>query len=171
MSSQTEAPAQSTLSTYLNDHLAGSKAGIQMVEKMRADNAGSPLGEFMDRLATDIESDRDTLEGLMIRLGLEPSALKQAAGWTLERLSRVRVAKTVTGSAATSRLMQLEALSLGIEGKRLLWKTLQRVTEPGSGVAGSASVGVDFDTLIARAESQREQIEPFRLEAAGVGLS
>lgn len=54
---------ESTLSSYLNDHLAGSKAAIQLVGSIQGDNDGTPLGDLMARLATEIESDRDTLEG------------------------------------------------------------------------------------------------------------
>jgi len=167
MSSQASTAAdQSTLSSYLNDHLAGSRAAVELVESIQGEHEGTPLGDLMGRLGTDIQTDRDTLQGIMTRLGVEPSSVKQAAGWMLERLSRLRFSERATGSAATSLLMQLETLSLGIEGKRLLWKALQHLTQ-----AGPGSSGVDFDLLIARAESQRQQIEPFRLEAAAAGLS
>jgi hypothetical protein len=166
VSSAAHAAVETTLSSYLNDHLAGSRAAIHLVESIQAENEGTPLGDLMGRLGAAIESDRHTLEGLMTRLGIEPSSAKQAAGWMLERLSRLRFAEKVTGSAATSRLMQLETLSIGIEGKRLLWKALKELTQ-----AAAGSEGVDFDSLIARAESQRQEIEPFRLEAAGEGLA
>jgi hypothetical protein len=166
MPGQADTTVETTLSSYLNDHLAGSRAAIHLVGNIRDENEGTPLGDLMGRLGTAIESDRDTLEGLMSRLGIEPSSAKQAAGWMLERLSRLRFAERVTGSAATSRLMQLEMLSIGIEGKRLLWKALQELAQ-----AASVFEGVDFDSLIARADSQRQEVEPFRLEAAREGLA
>ncbi len=166
MSSQTQL-STSTLSAYLNDHLAGSKAGIDLAESCRADNEGTPLGDVMARLVTEIEEDRATLEDLMSRLGVEHGRVKQAGAWVMEKLGRVRFAEHITGSEATSRLMQLEALSLGIEGKRLLWKALQELAQAGS----LRFVGPDLAALIARAESQRARIEPFRLEAARDGLA
>jgi hypothetical protein len=166
MSSQvhTVSPA-STLSAYLNDHLAGSKAAMELVSSL-GENSGTPLGEMLGRLGTEIDADRNTLEGIMASLGIEPSPMKQAAGWMLEKLSRIRFDEHLTGSAATSRLMQLETLSLGIEGKRLLWKTLAQVAD-----AGASLDGVDLQELVARAETQRDWIEPFRLEAAAEGLA
>jgi len=163
MSTQTSSTSQTTLSSYLNDHLAGSKAAIEMVESIRSENEGTPLGELLGRLATDIEDDRATLEKILAGFGIEPSPVKQAAGWMLERLSRLRFDERVTHSAATTRLMQLETLSIGIEGKMLLWKALAQVKE-------NELDGVDFTSLIARAESQRQEIEPFRLAAATEGL-
>jgi hypothetical protein len=164
MSNQTSTiTPQSTLSSYLNDHLAGSKAAIELVESIRAENEGTPLGELLGRLATEIETDRGTLEGLMTGLGVETSPVKQAAGWMLERLSRLRFDERVTRSAATTRLMQLETLSLGIEGKVMLWNALEQVGE-------TSFEGADFAGLVTRAQTQRKDIEPFRLEAAAAGL-
>ncbi len=163
MSTQTTTTLQSTLSAYVNDHLAGSKAAIELVGSIRAENEGSPLGELMGRLATDIEDDRNTLDQIASDLGIEASPVKQAAGWMIERLSRLRFDERVTRSAATTRLMQLETLSIGIEGKVLLWKALAQLKESGLD-------GVDFRSLIARGERQRTEIEPFRLAAAAEGL-
>lgn len=165
MSSQTEV-STSSLSAYLNDHLAGSKSAIELVDNFRADNEGTPLGEVLARLATEIDEDRGTLEDVMARLGVGSSNLKQAGGWLMERISRVRFNQRVVGSEAASRLLQLETLSLGIEGKRLLWKALQELAG-----AEPRLKGVDFAHLVARAKSQRKAIEPFRLEAAVEGLA
>ncbi|HVF13308.1 MAG TPA: hypothetical protein VM942_01845 [Acidimicrobiales bacterium] len=170
MSGHAETKAPTTLSSYLGDHLAGSKAGIELVENIQSENEGTPLGAVMRQLATEIESDSETLESIMARLGIEPSRVKQAVGWMGERLSRLRLSETVTRSAHTTRLMQLETLSLGIEGKRLLWKVLQQVPQAGPG-GGGIDVDFDFDRLVTQAESQRQQIEPFRLEAAAAGLT
>ena len=101
----------------------------------------------------------------MSRLGIAPSSLKQAAGWMLEKLSRVRFNQRLTGNTSTTRLMELETLSLGIEGKHVLWKALQRVAERESRLQG-----VRFPDPDRPAESQRHDIEPFRLQAAAEGL-
>ena len=46
------------LSIYLNDHLAGATLGIELVKRSRASNKGTPLGDFLDRLLREIETDR-----------------------------------------------------------------------------------------------------------------
>jgi hypothetical protein len=55
---------------------------------------------------------------------------------------------------------------MGIEGKKLLWKTLRDL-------AGLASrlPDVDFDHLIERAERQRAVLEPFRVRAGTEALA
>ena len=150
----------------MNDHLAGSAAAVELVERIRDNNEGTDLARAMERLLGDIEADQATLAAIMERLGVDPSTPKQAAGKVLETLSRFRLNERVTGSAEVSLLMELETLSLGIEGKLSLWRSLGEII-------GSLPELADFDlpTLAARAVSQRAVVEPFRLQAAGAALA
>jgi hypothetical protein len=59
-----------------------------------------------------------------------------------------------------SRFVELEALVMGIEGKKVLWTTLRDVAG-----LGTRLPDIDFDDLIARADKQRTELEPFRVEA------
>ena len=149
------------LGVYLNDHLAGSAAGIELASKLRDNNQGSALGDDMAALHRDISEDRDTLEELMQRLEVERHPVKEAAGWVLEKLSRLRLNPALTGGAQLTRLLETEALALGIEGKLAMWLTLKEA------VAGDPRLaGTDFDRLIERARGQRRAVEPHRLAAA-----
>ena len=149
------------LTAYLNDHLAGSAAGVELAEKLRDNNQGTELGRDMVALHHDISQDRDALEELLRHLDLERHPVKEAAGWVLEKLSRLRVNPAMTGSAELTRLMETEALSLGIEGKLSLWVALKEAA-----AADPRLAGTDYDHLIERARSQRRTLEPHRLAAA-----
>jgi hypothetical protein len=153
------------LETYLNDHLAAAAAAVDLVERTRAANEGTPLDPFLENLGREIEADRETLQQVMERLGVGRSAPKQVAGKVTETLSRLRLSPRVTGSAAVTRLMELETLSLGIEGKAGLWRSLGQVAD-----ARPELAGFDLAELVGRAVSQRASLEPFRLEAAGAAL-
>lgn len=153
------------LDVYLNDHLAGSAAAVELVERIRANNEGTALAAHMDGLLLEIEQDRDTLGEVMTQLGVVRSTSKQVAGKVLETLSRLRLNERITGSDDVTRLLELETLSLGIEGKLLLWRSLSEVAESRPGLAG-----FDLATLASRAVSQRAGVEPFRLEAAVAAL-
>jgi hypothetical protein len=154
------------LGVYLNDHLAGSTAGLELAEKLRDNNQGTELGRVMAALHTDIEHDRATLEELMGQLEVARHPVKDAAGWVLERLSRLRLNPALTGSADLTRLLETEALSLGIEGKLCMWAALKEAA------AGNPSLATtDFDRLIERARTQRRTLEPHRLAAAGQAFS
>ncbi len=159
-SRETEPPVE-LLEVYLNDHLAGATAGVDLVEKIRAANEGTPLAALLAGLGPEIETDKSTLATIMERLGVPASAVKQLAGKVLEKLSRARLNDHVTGAASVTRLMELETLSLGIEGKLALWRSLQEVA--------GAQPGLDeFDlvSLADRAVAQRAGVEQYRLAAA-----
>ncbi len=146
------------LSTYLNDHLAGSAFAIDLMERMRSNNEGTEFGRFLDGLQAAIEEDRSALQQVMEAVGVTPRPIKQAGGRMLETLSRVKFDSRLTGSGDLSRLMETEALSLGIEGKLAGWRTLEHIPQ--------RDLGVDLGALIQRARDQRDSLEPFRIDAA-----
>jgi hypothetical protein len=149
------------LGVYLNDHLAGSAAGIELATKLRDNHQGTQFGEVMAAVHRDISQDRDALEELMRHLEVERHPIKEAAGWALEKLSRLRLNPVLTGSADLTRLLETEALSLGIEGKLRMWLALKEAAAGDQRLAGT-----DFDRLIERARGQRRTLEPHRLAAA-----
>ena len=154
------------LAAYLNDHLAGAAAGIELAEKLRDNNQGTELGKDMVALHHDITQDRDALEELMRQLEVERHPVKEAAGRLLERLSRLRLNPALTGSTELTRLMETEALSLGIEGKLSMWMALKEAAASDPRLAAA-----DYDRLIERARGQRRTLEPHRLAAAVASFS
>jgi hypothetical protein len=78
----------------------------------------------------------------------------------------MRLNERITGSPDVTRLLELETLSLGIEGKLLLWRSLTEVAETRPELAE-----FDLTALATQAVSQRAGVEPFRLEAAATALS
>jgi len=97
-----------------------------------------------------------------------PRGLRVPVAVGMERLGSLRMALPVfgPGSGEAARLEELEVLSLGIEGKRMLWKVLgTRASSDGR------LVGFDFAGLERRAESQRRRLEPFRLGLAAAALA
>lgn len=154
------------LGIYLNDHLGGSMAGVEVAEKLRSKNEGTPFGTALAGLVLEVKEDRATLENLMDRLGIERNPAKQAAGRGLEKLGRLRTSKPLTGSAEVSRMIDIEALSLGIEGKFAMWRALKEIADLDAQLAAT-----DFDGLVERAGRQREALEPYRLQAVVLAFS
>jgi hypothetical protein len=148
------------LSIYLNDHLAGSTIGVELARRARASNKGTPLGDYLERLTSEIESDRKTLERLIAELGIRRDRLKVFGAWAAEKLGRLKLNGQLTGYSPLSRLLELESLYLGITGKRELWRALLRTL-------GNDVPGFDFEELGRRAEHQAAEVEEHRLEAAG----
>jgi hypothetical protein len=148
------------LGVYLNDHLAGSASGVELARKVR-DQSDGPDARFFTDICEQIEADRGTLENVMSALDIGRNSIKDAAGWMLEKISRLKLNATLSGSSDLKRMTECETLSLGVEGKRLMWIALNEV------YGGDARL-TDFNLpqLVRRAEEQRAGLEQHRLAAA-----
>lgn len=149
------------LGAYLSDHLAGSVAAIDLIEKLREQNERTPLAAFMTGLKPEIEADQAVLKQLIDKVGEPKNPVKLAGGWVLGKLTRVRFDERVTRSVDLSRLLELEMLSVGIEGKLCLWRALRQLTGSRPELAA-----LDLEALIGEAEEQRRGVEVHRVEAA-----
>lgn len=157
--------ADKPIATYLNDHLSGAAAALELLEHLEERHAGTDLGRVAAELRAEIAADRDELSGLMERLGVSQSRTRKAAAWLGEKAAQLKLHLDDLGDGALRLQESLEALSLGIEGKRLLWRALAAVAEE-----APALQGVDYESLIRRAEEQRSRVEPLRLDAARKAL-
>jgi hypothetical protein len=155
----------SALGAYLTDHMAGSVSANDLAKRGAKNNKGS-LGAFFADLAREIEIDRRTLSAVASAVGVRPRPLKQAGAVAAERLSRFKIDHRVTGSVELSRLLELEVLYLGIEGKHVLWRTLQARARDDSRLAG-----FDFGELADRAQQQLAAVEKQRLAVATSALT
>ena len=112
----------------------------------------------MAGIAAEIERDRETLERLMDRLGATQNPVKQSITWMAEKASRLKFSGATTGDRELGRFLSLEAMSLGVEGKRCLWESLAVIPD-----ADPAIRELDLPQLSARATSQRATIDRERL--------
>jgi hypothetical protein len=154
------------LEIYLSDHLAGAAAGSELASKISSEYAGTQFGPFLADLAREIEQDKVTLEGLMERLGFQQSPIKQAVGWIMEKVSRVKLSEVMTGEQDLKRLLEFETLSLGIEGKLSMWRALIAVNDSYAELAA-----IDLARLAKRAENQRDNLENHRLQVVNGALA
>lgn len=154
------------LAIYLNDHLAGSIAGMELAKRAAGNNEGTPLGEFLEQLVVDIDEDRASLEAIMDELGVRKDLLKDTAAWIAEKVGRLKLNGKIIGFSPLSQLVELEGLALGVEGKLSLWRSLQKIQGEYPALASA-----DLDRLVARAKEQREGIERLRIEAAANALT
>jgi hypothetical protein len=151
------------LATYLHDHLAGASAALDLIEALRDQHAGEPLGEFAAALHSEVSADRALVESLAERVGSSSSGLKEIAAWVTEKATRLKLSRKVAGELGTFEA--LEGLALGILGKRALWRALAVISplDPRLG-------DMDFDVLVERAEAQHAQVETRRLAVARAAL-
>lgn len=154
------------LATYLNDHLSGATAAIELLGHLTKAYAGQEIAWFAEELQEQVNEDVRTLERYMADLGIARSPVRAAAAWVAEKFARLKLRIDDPSMHGFHLLESLEVLSLGIEGKRLLWLSLS------SAATGSPALAkLDFAALIARAEAQRADVERRRVETARVALA
>jgi hypothetical protein len=100
------------------------------------------------------------LERVIAALGGSTNPVKRAGALGAELLASLRVQMPVLGAGSTeaARLEELEILSLGIEGKRMLWTALREIAASEPRLSG-----FDLTSLERRAQDQRDRLERFRL--------
>jgi len=147
------------LAVYLHDHLAGASMAIELLDSMRKDHAGQPLGQFAERLQVEVQADRDVLQALAERIGAGSNAIKNFAAWMSDKMSRVKLGGQ--NEIGLKTFEALEFLMLGIHGKWALWRALAAVAPTDTRLQG-----MDFVHLVAKAGLQEVQVEHWRLEAA-----
>jgi hypothetical protein len=151
------------LVTYLEDHMAGARAAIGLLKKMKA-GTNESLSQFAANILARVEEDEETLQNLAQEIGTGSNIMKEASAWVGEKASRAKLGAGMPGDFETFEA--LEFLALGIQGKLHLWYALQTVA-----VIDARLRSLDYKTLIARAEEQYLKVEEQRLALAKTALS
>jgi hypothetical protein len=147
------------LGIYLEDHLAGSTGAIELIRRAAGKHAGTELGSFLDRLGAEVAEDRDTLRRVITALGTSANLPKQALAWLVEKAARLKLNAHLLRRSPLSPLVELEMMTIGVNGKLLLWHMLSSL------YGEEAPGGVRLGELIARAERQLEELKEHRLAA------
>ncbi|HMB93941.1 MAG TPA: hypothetical protein VKP65_24035 [Rhodothermales bacterium] len=149
------------LRIYLNDHLGGSVGAIEVLEYCIEKNPDGALGALLCHLLKEIQADQKVLKDLLNRIEGTENPVKKGVAWVSEKIHRAKPSGEIFGYSDLTRLEELEELTVGITGKQSLWQSLH--------IVGEADVrfhDVDFQALARRAQQQRDELEPHRLDAA-----
>jgi hypothetical protein len=157
--------AQQPIHVYLNDHLAGATAGVDLA-KQAAERHDGELGEFFAQLAGEIAGDLNTLTSLMDQMDAHASGAKEVLAKAGSVVSEAKFSGESMDDPEFGTFLTLETLSIGVEGKLCMWKALKVVADEYAELKSA-----DIDTLAEHAQSQRDRLESKRLEIAGSALS
>ena len=149
------------LGAYLNDHLAGATLGSDHAAQLREYSDGAPFAAEAERIAVEVEEDRQALIDLMSRLDVGRNPIKQAGAWVAEKAGRIKFTGVSSGDADYGLYMALETMALGVVGKLKLWQALKHVQPTLPELSAP-----ELDRLIARAVSQHETLEAERARRA-----
>jgi hypothetical protein len=158
--------ANEHIATYLNDHLAGSVVAIELLDHLESTHSENELGAFFKQLRADVAADQDELQNLMESLDIAESRTRKASAWLTEKMTELKLRFDDPKDGPLRLFESLEALSLGIEGKRSLWIALMAAAEK----VPSLRI-LDYERLRQRAQEQRDRVETQRIETAKKALT
>lgn len=150
------------LVTYLQDHLAGAKFAIKLLEDLSEQPADERVAKLARMLLVEVEADRNDLQRLAERIGGESNAMKEAAAWVAQKFGGLKLSL----GDPIGRFEAIETLALGVLGKLSLWDALATIRQT-DGRLGE----LDLDKLALRARTQYQQLEELRLAMAPSALA
>lgn len=153
--------ANKHLGIYLNDHLAGATGALELLSHLEEAQAGTPVAVALSQLRHEIETERQELERLIERLNISESGPRKVGAWLGEKLAQLKLQIDDKATGAMRLFEGLEALTLGIQGKRGLWQVLGIASETAAELRG-----IDYNHLVQRSEDQYRRAEALRLDAA-----
>ena len=154
----------SLIAIYLNDHLVVATAGAELQKRMRQSNREGELAGFLERIGPELEDDRDGITRAMDLLDVGVDRLKRGAGWSAEKLGRLKLNGRLLGYSPLSRLVELEGMNAVITANLGAWESL-RATR------GEELAELGLPARIRRCEAQRADLEGFRIQAAREALA
>jgi hypothetical protein len=153
--------AQDPVSIYLNDHLAGATAGVELARRVAKSERVPVAREALRRFAADVTEDRAALLDIMTELGVPVRGYKVCAGWIGEKAGRLKLNGRLLARSPLSSLEELELLKLGVQGKAAGWRTLRALADRDGRLDSGR-----LDELMHRARRQADFLERSRAHAA-----
>ena len=150
------------LRRYLQDHLAGSVAALQLMETLADHERGLPLEQRLRGLHSEVTEEQERLKAILARLEGQESSLKRATAWLTQKLHRGRLALVERAEPALARLEGLESLALGLQGKLALYRALEDVVPDEPRLGGYPFAALQARTLIQHAMVEQERMAAVR---------
>lgn len=149
------------LAIYLNDHLAASIGGIELVRRMIAVHRGTRYEPRLEALLAELQEEKDALRGVMEDLGLPVKRHKHAALWLGEKISRLKLNGRLVTRSPLSDLVEFEFLASAVRAKRSGFESLREVADIDDRLDADR-----LDELIEQANRQHSWLTTTRREVA-----
>jgi hypothetical protein len=149
------------LAIYLQDHYAGATAGLNLFRRVAGSHSDPKARRVVADLTVQVDKDRRELRKVMRTLKIRPSRPKEGLAWGAEKLGRLKPNGTLLRRSPLTDVVELEGLSLAVEGKALGMKTLLRLAETEPKLDAKR-----IRLLLDRAVAQQARLEELRLTRA-----
>ncbi len=156
---------QDLLATYLNDHLAASTAGVELIRRAAGNHDGA-RGAELARLADEIAEDREALRGIMQRLHVSESTVKKTAAWLGEKAGRLKPNDHLLTRSPLSDVLEIEMMRAGTAARICGIQVLRAVA-----VEDPRLDREELERLIERADDQAERLYKIHMQLAQENLA
>jgi hypothetical protein len=154
------------LRIYLNDHLAGAAGGTGLARRLAQSHRGTAAERDLASLLREVEDDRAALLEIMSKLDVVRTYYKEPIAALAERAGRLKLNGSLLRRSPLSTVVELEAMLLGVTGKRSGWLSLRELAQSDTRLDKAR-----LDTLIGRADQQLATIERLRVRAVREALA
>jgi hypothetical protein len=149
---------RTALQAYLLDHMAGADAALHVVARLRRSHREGQDAGLFTRLVDEFTGERAILADLLRCLGARPHSFKRLAAHAGGRLATM----VAHGDESDLTLFRtVEALCVGVQGKRCLWRSLQALSPAVSNVTLQ-----QLRALESQALDQWDQLDDYRRSLA-----
>ncbi|MFF2716616.1 hypothetical protein [Streptomyces sp. NPDC058011] len=148
------------LAIYLNDHLAGSTGGLELLRRAARAHPPGAVAQQLRELVAEVTEDRDELLQIMRELGIAPRRSRVLLGRIGELTGRLKTNGRLLSRSPLSDVLELEAMRLGVEGKACCWRTLRALAEVEQRLGP-----LRLERLLHRADEQATLLETLRISA------
>ncbi|MGY1721987.1 hypothetical protein [Blastococcus sp. SYSU DS0533] len=149
------------LAVYVNDHLAASIGGIELVRRMIGVHRGTRYEPPLQQLLTELHEENAALRTIMRDLELREQRYKQAALWVGEKVSRLKLNGRLATRSPLSDLVEFEFLASAVRAKRSGFESLREIADIDHRLDADR-----LDELIEQADRQHGWLTTTRREVA-----
>ena len=148
--------ATEMLHTYMQDHHAGAAAGIDLFRRVAEDHNDPHVRKVVSRIGDETVEDLKALEELMTLAGTSPSILKDLPAKAAEKFGQHKPNRRAAERSPLSDLVELEALTLAVTGKKMGFRALLELGDPRLPTP-------TLENLFERAEQHARDLEELRV--------
>jgi hypothetical protein len=141
---------EDTLGSYLREHIAASHAAEDLSGRLIDRSEDPQATEFLRRFVEEIQEERAHLIALLEPIEDDRGLIRKGIDVATSIAGK---AESLVNLALPAQVAELEALAIGIWGKRLLWGTLKKLAE-----IDERFSAVPADDLSDRAEQQEKEM-------------
>ena len=139
------------IATYLQDHHAGSAAGLDAFARVAEGHSDAEVREAVGRIGEEAAADQKALEAVMQSFDTSPALLKDLPAKIAEKLARLKPNQRLTERSPLSDVLEVEALVDAVHAKSLGWTVLLQLDDDRLDKA-------QLQGLLKRAEDQTDEL-------------